>query len=220
MNLLDMARQIDGDAIEDLRQDHKSEISQMSLADAVHSQDMTINRSFELTPPDANEEEHGEPGNIATPADALRFITAGNAHFTVRSNVTSKRFTYRVRRAECSRCKRTDCHCWNHPLYFVAVLTGSDNNTQYTFIGVLKDNQFKRTPKSKLTNDDVRVTSFKWLWDFLQRGTKFERLQVWHEGKCGRCGRKLTVPEYKIGNRTYAGIKIGIGPECAERMGL
>jgi len=30
-----------------------------------------------------------------------------------------------------------------------------------------------------------------------------------HEGKCGRCGRKLTVP---------LSIETGIGPECASKM--
>jgi hypothetical protein len=32
-----------------------------------------------------------------------------------------------------------------------------------------------------------------------------------HAGKCGRCGRKLTVPQ---------SIETGIGPECASIMGL
>jgi len=211
--LSEMARQIEhGDALEDLRQEQKAELRGISLADAVHVQDMTINKSleFQLT---AEDEEHGEPGNITSPKDALRFISAGNAYFTVRSNNTSRRFTYRVRRAECSRCKQTDCNCWRFPWYFVSVMTGSDNEHNYTFIGILKENQFKRTPKSKLKNDDIRVISFDWLWRFLNTTMveRFERLQVWHEGRCGRCGRKLTVPE---------SIKTGIGPDCAERMGL
>jgi hypothetical protein len=32
-------------------------------------------------------------------------------------------------------------------------------------------------------------------------------LEVWHEGRCGRCGRALTVPE---------SVERGIGPECWE----
>lgn len=34
-----------------------------------------------------------------------------------------------------------------------------------------------------------------------------DRVEVWHEGSCGRCGRKLTVP---------SSIETGLGPECAE----
>jgi len=33
-------------------------------------------------------------------------------------------------------------------------------------------------------------------------------LEIWHEGRCGRCNRKLTVP---------ASIALGIGPECGQR---
>ena len=35
-------------------------------------------------------------------------------------------------------------------------------------------------------------------------------VEVWHEGICGRCGRKLTVPE---------SVERGLGPECAGLVG-
>jgi hypothetical protein len=35
--------------------------------------------------------------------------------------------------------------------------------------------------------------------------------EVYHEGRCGRCNRKLTVPE---------SIETGLGPECASKLGL
>ena len=38
--------------------------------------------------------------------------------------------------------------------------------------------------------------------------SKAETVQVWHEGRCGKCGRKLTVPE---------SLTSGLGPECAGR---
>jgi hypothetical protein len=34
--------------------------------------------------------------------------------------------------------------------------------------------------------------------------------KIHHEGRCGKCGRLLTVPE---------SVETGIGPECAKRMG-
>jgi hypothetical protein len=34
-----------------------------------------------------------------------------------------------------------------------------------------------------------------------------EFVEVWHEGKCGKCGRALTVP---------SSILTGIGPECSK----
>jgi hypothetical protein len=33
---------------------------------------------------------------------------------------------------------------------------------------------------------------------------------IWHEGRCGRCGRRLTVPE---------SIESGYGPECIGKIG-
>lgn len=35
-------------------------------------------------------------------------------------------------------------------------------------------------------------------------------VEIWHEGKCGRCGRQLTVPE---------SIESGFGPECVKMIG-
>jgi uncharacterized protein DUF6011 len=36
------------------------------------------------------------------------------------------------------------------------------------------------------------------------------KVEVWHEGRCGRCARVLSVP---------ASIMIGLGPDCLEIMG-
>jgi hypothetical protein len=36
-----------------------------------------------------------------------------------------------------------------------------------------------------------------------------ESLEIWHEGSCLRCGRKLTVPE---------SIESGYGPECIKSV--
>ena len=40
--------------------------------------------------------------------------------------------------------------------------------------------------------------------------TFHEALEVWHEGKCCRCGRTLTVPE---------SVKLGIGPGVRRQDG-
>jgi hypothetical protein len=47
-----------------------------------------------------------------------------------------------------------------------------------------------------------------WTWfcrHLFERDTVPDGLEVWHEGRCGRCNRKLTVP---------ASIESGFGPEC------
>ncbi len=51
--------------------------------------------------------------------------------------------------------------------------------------------------------------AFRWFVEnLLARGAVSEKVEFWHEGKCARCGRKLTTPE---------SIQRGLGPECAEK---
>ena len=130
-------------------------------------------------------------------ADAMTFIQAGNATVTIVSKVTEKRFTYRVRESEDGR------------VFFVSVMWGNDNESQYKYIGVISGaGGFRWTAKSKVQPDDVRFKAFSWIYQKLLDGQLPDTVEVWHEGSCGRCGRKLTVPE---------SIDRGIGPECWTR---
>lgn len=126
--------------------------------------------------------------------DVVEFIQAGNARFTVRSVRTQERFTYRVKVSD-------DGSVW-----FVSLMTGTDNEKHFSYIGVIgKDGAFRWTQKSKVTEDTLSFKAFAWLWKQLSEGRLPDTVEVWHEGHCGRCGRTLTVPE---------SIERGIGPEC------
>ena len=50
------------------------------------------------------------------------------------------------------------------------------------------------------------AVAFGWVWERRQRLDALP-CEVWHEGRCGKCGRVLTVPESLI---------LGLGPECAQ----
>lgn len=125
--------------------------------------------------------------------DTLRFVLAGNAYFTLVSVTTQNRFTYRVRQ------------CEDKPeLYFVSVLTGADNESDYTYFGTIYDADgpvFKFGKKSRIGKDAQSVRAFEW-W---MANMDSDKVEVYHEGRCGRCGRKLTVPE---------SVQNGLGPEC------
>ena len=58
---------------------------------------------------------------------------------------------------------------------------------------------------------NISFQAFAWFLASLSRpGTELpEQLEFWHAGRCGRCGRRLTVP---------ASIASGFGPECAGRI--
>jgi hypothetical protein len=135
-------------------------------------------------------------GQLATATEAMVFIQSGNAHFTLVSKTTGVRYTYHVTESDDGRC------------FFVSVLYGPDNTGDYVYAGILRDGEFKRTAKSKITATDKRFRAFAWTYAKLGQGVLPDALEIWHEGRCGRCGRMLTVPE---------SIRNGIGPECIKK---
>lgn len=130
------------------------------------------------------------------------FIFAGNARFTIRSKTTGVRFTYRV------RAKDTDD---GRTLHFVSVLTGSDNDNDFTFLGTIFDCQtYRHGRKSRIGSDAPSAKAFEWAFPRIVAGD-LSKFEVHHEGRCGRCARALTVPE---------SIEMGLGPDCAGMMGF
>ncbi len=126
------------------------------------------------------------------------FVLGGNARFTIVSKDTGRRFTYRVRRKDAG-------------VYFVSLLTGSDNEKDYNFIGTLFSGRspYRHGRKANIKETAPAVVAFKWVWDKLTRGVlRNDAVEFWHEGRCCRCARALTDP---------ASIERGIGPECMKR---
>jgi hypothetical protein len=145
------------------------------------------------------------PGQLTTAQQALAFMLAGNATFTIRSLATGTRFTYKVRKA--------DPEPGRPQVWFVNLLNGPDNGNDFAYLGMLQEVPgscvFKRTRGSRVTEQAPSYRAFVWLWERLWDRRLPANVEVWHEGTCGRCGRKLTVPE---------SIAAGIGPECAGKL--
>lgn len=147
------------------------------------------------------------PGRLVTAERALAFMLAGNATFTFRSTKTGERFTYKVSQAEPTP-KYPD------PAWFVAVLTGPENTSDYQYAGLIRKRgddvlTFAWTGKSRFASTAPCVNAFRWTFLRLSFNRMPGNVEIWHEGRCGRCGRKLTVPE---------SIAAGLGPECAGRV--
>lgn len=134
-------------------------------------------------------------------ADPKRFIHAGNATFTLVS--MGSRFTYRVRQKN------------SEGPFFVSLLTGSDNEGSYSYLGMLwpdKPYRYVHGRKSKVKSAAPPVQAFGWYLYHLGRGADVtEKVKIYHAGRCGRCGRKLTVPE---------SIMTGLGPECSGKVAM
>jgi hypothetical protein len=143
-------------------------------------------------------------GEFQLEAPAIRhFMLAGNATFTLVSTRTGARYTYRVRRAYDQKDDEL-------PRWFVSLLTGPDNESSYTYIGMIFADQagktsFRLTRASQLPITSTPVEVFEWVFGQLSDGLDVGEVEVWHAGMCGRCGRTLTVPE---------SIASGLGPEC------
>jgi hypothetical protein len=148
--------------------------------------------------PHPEEEEPMEDGLFTDANQAWRFIKAGKAKVTIVSKKTGTRFTFKVKAPE------------EGAIRFVSVLNGPDNWENYQYIGfIAADGQFVAGRKGH--PDAPSFKAFHWVWHKLEAGRLPDSVEVWHEGRCGRCGRLLTVPE---------SIASGFGPECAAALGL
>jgi len=133
------------------------------------------------------------------------FVTAGRAIFTV-SNPAGQHYTFRIRGKESEQQVA--------PVFFAELLTGPNNTDDYTYLGILdhRSGDVRLTKKSAYTADTLPVRVLTWAMRLTFDGKPEPagyRLQ--HEGRCGRCGRVLTVP---------SSIESGIGPECATKLGV
>jgi hypothetical protein len=136
--------------------------------------------------------------------DARAFALAGNAILTLQSLKTGLHFTYKVRQAKDKQTGQPQPE-----LYFVSLLSNGspDDESSFGYLGMIRGGQFSLTRASRATDGAASVKAFRFFWESTQL---HEALVVRHEGRCGRCGRTLTVPE---------SIDRGIGPDCAEQMG-
>lgn len=135
--------------------------------------------------------------------DVRAYLLAGHAVLTFHNPATGGRFTFKVQKAVPREGHPEDLGA---PVWFVKVLVGPENTRDYRYLGIIHGTHFRTTLRAKISVDAPSFKAFDWLWrriDALPEG-----VEVWHEGRCGRCGRVLTVPE---------SIERGIGPECAER---
>jgi hypothetical protein len=137
------------------------------------------------------------------PAAMVKFVTAGNATLTVVGR--KDRYTFKVTRA-----KRRQGQGEEHAPWYVSGLCGPDNELDYQHLGVLFPGElggvaYVHSKRSPLAPDAPIAIAATWFFARLKDPTILTKVQVYHEGRCGRCGRKLTVPE---------SIVTGFGPAC------
>jgi len=134
---------------------------------------------------------------IEDAASALEFAMGGNARFTLVSKKTGERKTYRIRQPDVTKP------------YFVQLLTGPDNTSDYTYLGYITGDFPGWVKAGKKGNPEhPAFKAIHWAMAKLAAGEMPGQLEFWHEGRCAKCGRVLTDP---------ASIESGVGPECAKK---
>jgi hypothetical protein len=139
--------------------------------------------------------------------DRLTYILGGNCTFTICSKKTNKSFTYKIKSATADKNFVWSTNNQDRTRFFVKLLTGPDNSNDFTYICSI-DNRGNSPIISAKNHQDSRVVNFKWVFLRMLKGN-CESFDFLPSTKCGRCGRKLTVPE---------SITTGFGPECAGKI--
>jgi len=138
------------------------------------------------------------PHQITDAAAAHAFMFGGKARFTLRSQATGTRYTYRIAKAKDS-----------DSMFFANLLTGSDNTSDYTYIGYSRGTGFASGAKGQPSHPAFKALA--WAEAQLRvAGAMPAQLEFWHEGRCACCGRPLTDP---------VSIERGVGPECFKKGG-
>ena len=147
-----------------------------------------------------------DPHVIDDAAKARQFILAGNATFTIRSVKTGTRFTFKVTQGKKGK---------NPPHFVMFMDQGSFQYMGAIFHDVATNEpnlrSFRTTQRSRYDMGQPYTRAFRFLMEHLAEGKLHDQLELWHEGKCGRCGRQLTVPESLL---------TGLGPECSANAGV
>lgn len=132
--------------------------------------------------------------HIIDNSKALDFVLGGNSLFTVKNSQSQNRFTFKV-----NKHKKED-------IFFVKVLTNPD---MYEFVGTLIGGVFYHSKKSRVSSQAQSVKVFNYIFDRLSKNILPNFIEIWHEGRCGKCGKTLTDPD---------SINAGFGPYCLSRL--
>lgn len=148
-------------------------------------------------------------GQLTDYVGLVKFISAGNAILTVKSRKSGERLTFKF-----SRPKDEAATGRVKPI-FVALLSGPNNDSDYQFLGTIfpeaSNFTYKVSAKSRVSYTAPSQEFVRWFVKQLNMSPEniFARAEIWHEGRCGRCGRRLTVPE---------SVESGFGPECINHV--
>lgn len=133
------------------------------------------------------------------PVLVREFILAGRAKVTIKSEKTGKHYTYRVNRISDSA------------VHGVAAMVAGP--PPWLYLGAIfldEGSIFRPTRKTcNYARYHPAYRAFNWFWEILVEKERMPQgVTVFHEGKCGMCGRELTDP---------VSVTEGYGPDCRKK---
>ena len=79
------------------------------------------------------------------------------------------------------------------PIWFVSLMTGSDNENNFDYMGqIYARGNYGHGKKARINNDAPAARAFAWFWNMVNanREDLFDNAAVWHEGRCGQEHRR------------------------------
>lgn len=145
---------------------------------------------------------------------ALQFMLAGCSEFILVSGKTGTKLRYKLDKKLSTQNLNTNSSDEDQFIYWLN--TGEKSGT-LIYGGVLffdsNDNQFKfgKGARGNLLKTDIRIKSLLYVLNNLYKNNTQINVKIYHVGKCGKCGKKLTDP---------VSILTGLGPHCAKQCGI
>jgi hypothetical protein len=160
--------------------------------------------------------------HIISPSHLKKFVFGGAATFTAVSETSGMRLTFKIKfpKKEIENEKGKMVKVFDRSgIMFVSVLTGSDNTSSYSYLGYIKKTKVRNEQgelttipmfvyggsKARVGADAPSVKVIDKLINIIARNGYPENATLYHEGKCGICGKPLTVPK---------SILTGLGSVC------
>lgn len=153
------------------------------------------------------------PDGMISQDKALQFMTAGKAEFVLHSTKTNQDFKFSLTRQESRDQGKESENNEKKYIYFLNYLHGHEK----TYAGVVWFKQdtgefmFSTGKNGQMSPKDLEIRSLIFVMNKLYREETVQYLDVFHVGKCGKCGKKLTTPE---------SILTGLGPTCSKNSGI
>jgi hypothetical protein len=128
-----------------------------------------------------------------------KYILSGKAIFIVTNEKTGTRIKYKALK-------------WYNNSWKIGLMVEDYLHRyceSFEFLGMIYDGQFRVTEDSRFNEMSSIIIEFSRFWDNLSKHKIPEHIKIYHEGKCGCCGRPLTGPKSMV---------TGVGPVCVKKI--